>query len=311
MRVIFFGTPQFSVPILEALNQNEQVVLVVTQPDTYDRKKKTMRFSPVKEKAIELGLEVFQPERVKSGVTDILQYKPDIIITAAYGQILPNALLDTPPFKAVNVHASLLPKLRGGAPIQRSIERMHSTTGVTIMHMVARMDAGPIIAQSEIPIEANETSETLFDKLSQLGKTLLMTTLPKIKSQSINPTPQNAQEATYAYALKREEERLDFNLTAQQLDAKIRAFYPSPNTYTQIKGNTIKVTKASYSITPYDGKLLPGTIVNIDSQAIYVQTKFGLLLIKMIQLPGKKPMPIQAFMHGKGKTMIQVMDQFN
>ncbi len=311
MRIIFFGTPTFSVPILEALSQKEDVVLVVTQPDTYDRKKKTMRVSPVKEKALALGLKVFQPERVKNNVPDILVYNPDIIITAAYGQILPKILLETPPLKAINVHASLLPKLRGGAPIQRAIERMHLTTGVTIMQMVPKMDAGPIIAQSEIPIETDETSETLFVKLSQLGKNLLIETLPIIKSQSITPKPQDPKEVTYAYALKREEERLDFSLTAKQLDAKIRAFYPSPNTYTQIQGNTVKIIKASYTMQLSEAKTLPGTIVEINDEAITVQTQRGLLHIKMLQLPGKKPMPVHAFMHGKGKSMIQVMDQFN
>ena len=306
MRIVFFGTPSFSVPILEALHHQYEVVLVVTQPDTYDYKKKVMRFSPVKEKAIELGLDVCQPERIKTSVNEVLNTHPDIIITAAYGQILPKPLLEIPPYKAINVHASLLPKLRGGAPIQRAIERLHQCTGVTIMQMVPKMDAGAIIAQSSLTINPRDTSDILFEKLSHLGVKLLLQTLPLIKRNEATYTPQNEDDATYAYALKREEEKLDFHRTAEQLDAKIRAFYPSPNTYFNVQNTSIKVIEAHFLTNNHMESIVPGTIVGIDKNALQIQSLQGILCITKVQLPGKKAMPIAAFMNGKGQVLIKI-----
>ena len=206
MKIVFMGTPNFSVRILKELHEKYPVSLVVTQPDKRVGRKKVITYSPVKQAAEELGIEVFQPVKIKENYTRILEEKPDLIITAAYGQIIPKVVLDAPRLGALNVHGSLLPLLRGGAPIQRAIKRQHNTTGITIMYMAMKMDSGDIISQRSITIQKDDTSGTLFDKLSYVGSELLLDTLPSIIAGANSRTPQDEHLVTYAYNLKREEE---------------------------------------------------------------------------------------------------------
>ncbi|MFW5893455.1 MAG: methionyl-tRNA formyltransferase, partial [Bacillota bacterium] len=300
MNVIFMGTPDFSVPILRALAKKYPVVLVVTQPDKPKGRKKRLAKPPVKETAETLGLEVFQPQKLRDQVDHVLSFEPDLIVTAAYGQILPGKLLDTPKYGAINVHASLLPKLRGGAPIQRAIERGHSESGVTIMKMGRGMDTGPILRKRALPIEADETAGSLFDKLSLLGRDLLMETLEDYIAGTIEPVPQNDEEATYAYAIRRGEEALDLNIPADVLERKVRAFYPAPNTYLKIGEKRLKVLKADADMAVDEGR--PGEVLKPSKEGPRIRCKKGALILKEVQPPSKKPMDGLSFMNGAGRT---------
>ncbi|TVP96153.1 MAG: methionyl-tRNA formyltransferase [Acholeplasmatales bacterium] len=307
MKMVFMGTPEFAVPILEALNHHYEITLVVTQPDRPTGRRRTMTPPPVKTMAQSLGLPVFQPERVRRDYGPILDANPDVIVTAAYGQIIPKALLDTPPFGAINVHGSLLPALRGGAPVQRAIERGHKQTGVTIMAMNEAMDAGDIIAQATCEIEPRETAGSLFAKLSVLGRALLLKTLPQILDRTAPRMPQEESEATFAYTLKKEEEQLDLTLAAQTLDAKIRAFHPTPNTYViDPNGVRLKILTAhpSHATTAVENN--PGEIVAIDAHGVHVLTGEGLLCLTTVQPAGKKAMKATDYARGAGRDTMQI-----
>jgi methionyl-tRNA formyltransferase len=311
MKIIFMGTPQFSVPILKALHEKYQVALVVTQPDKEIGRKKVLTSPPVKKLAQSMQIPVFQPKKLRDDYKIILDIQPDLIITAAYGQILPKAVLDSARIAAINVHASLLPKLRGGAPIQRAIERQYIKTGVTIMHMSMKMDEGDIISQQATTIDARETSGTLFEKLSFLGRDLLLATLPSIIDKSAPCIPQNHKEATYAYNLKKEEEHLYFNQNTAVIDAKVRAFLPDPATYALIDGKRLKILwteipseQESFPNVP------PGTICYVSKKHFAVKTNDGAIWIRKVQLEGKKPMDSHAFLQGSGKNLIQIHKVF-
>lgn len=312
MNIVFMGTPKFSVPILEALHQTYGVKMVVTQPDKPVGRKKVLTPPPVKEKALELGINVFQPKQIKKETETILNENPDIIITAAYGQILPEVLLNTPPFKAVNVHASLLPLLRGGAPIQRAIERGFKETGVTVMYMHKKMDAGDIISQKTVKLDQTETADELFETLSEVGKTLLMDTLPYIFDGSIRPIPQDINKVTYAYNITREEERLDFSLPVEALEAKIRAFYSKPNTYTTLHNKKLKVIKARIhqcqNFVKNHAEEPAGKVIKFFDDGIAVKAKNGALVLTEVQLEGKKAMPASEFMKGAGQNLLKIGD---
>ncbi len=311
MKIVFMGTPEFSVPILKKLHEKYPVSLVVTQPDKIVGRKKTLTPPPVKELATELNIPVFQPKKLREDFDAIIEVNPDLIITAAYGQILPEKVLRSANIAAINVHASLLPKLRGGAPIQRAIERMYHQTGVTIMHMSKKMDAGDIIAQEKIIIAPNETSGTLFTKLSYLGADLLLKTLPSLINNIAPRFPQDHEKATYAYNIKKEEEHLDFNNDSKKIEAKIRAFSPNPGTYALIDGMRLKILKASL---PKEDELIntfePGTIVKIEKTRFAVRTKDSIIWIEKVQLAGKKQMDCSVFLLGSGKKLIQTHKVF-
>ncbi|MFW5842280.1 MAG: methionyl-tRNA formyltransferase [Bacillota bacterium] len=310
MNIVFMGTPHFSVPILKALHKTYTVSLVVTQPDKPVGRKRTLTQSPVKETAEALNIPVFQPKNIKKDFTPVLEANPDIIITAAYGQIIPEILLTTPTYKAINVHASLLPKLRGGAPIQRAIEQRHDETGVTIMYMEKGMDTGDIIAQKSLKISETDTSETLFNALSKLGTDLLMETLPLIFKGTHKRYKQDPQKATYAYNIKREEERLDFSKSADILEAKIRAYYPEPNTYTITHGKKLKVIKARLHHCKNFAKNHQedpnGKVIKHFDDGFAVKCETGILVITYVQLAGKKAMPASDFLNGAGKQLVSV-----
>ena len=309
MNIIFMGTPDFSVNILEALHNKYGVDLVVTQPDKLVGRKKVLTFSPVKEKAIELGIEVFQPIKMKTDYARILEVNPDIIITAAYGQMIPNKVIDYPRFGAINVHASWLPLLRGGAPIQRAIKRLHNTIGITIMYMVYKMDSGDIIEQTSIPILKNDTSGILFKKLSIVGKDLLMDTLPSVFAGTNKRKIQDEHLATYAYNLRREEERINWDLSVEEIDAHVRAFTPTPTCYTTIDSLNIKVL--SVEIYQCDSFLdnhihqKNGTIIKIFENGIGVKCINGVIKITKVQLSGKTIQDVKTFMNGSGRNLIK------
>ena len=309
MRIIFMGTPTFSVPILKALHENYKVVAVVTQPDKEVGRKRKIQASPVKVFALNHDIPVVQPIKIRSESDQILAYNPDLIVTAAYGQILPKVLLETPKYKAINVHASLLPSYRGGAPIQRALMALEKETGITIMQMVKAMDAGPIFIQESLPILPEDTTGTLFEKLSYLGQKLLIDSLPKIINQELKPIPQDDSLVTYAPNLTPEDELLDFDQEGAFIDAKIRALQPMPYAYTKIEHLKLKIIKALFEpcdkTEDYYGKKLPGTVLNVEKDFFTIQLLDGVLAVHEVQLEGKKPMSVRDFMNGTGRNLIK------
>ncbi len=304
MNIVFMGTPDFAVPILEAVHKAFGVSLVVTQPDKVVGRKRVLTAPPVKKMAESLQIPVFQPQKIRREYEQILTIKPDIIVTAAYGQIIPKPLLDIKPYGAINIHASLLPSLRGGAPIQRAIMERHEKTGVTVMQMSEGMDEGDILLARAIPIAPRETTQTMHDKLSQLGKTLCLETIDALKQNAIKPVPQNDARATYAPNLKREEEHLDFRQGVFRIDAHIRAFYPKPNTYAILNGTNVKII-AAHPGEKNAKNAAPGSIISLD-EGIHVACGEGVLTIDRLQWPGKKPLDAKTFMHGIGRNHLSV-----
>ena len=297
-KVVFMGTPEFSVPVLEMLIENTNVVLVVTQPDSYVGRKHELKYTPVKECALKHNIPVFQPEKIKEKTEEILKYNPDIIITCAYGQIIPSVLLDTPKYKAVNVHASLLPKLRGGSPLHRCIIDGYSETGVTIMYMAPGMDDGDIITQRKIEIKDSDNVGIIHDELSVMGRDLLLETLPNIFSGNITITKQNPDEVTYAYNIKREEEKIDFNKTAREVFNQIRGMYPFPVAYTTLNNEIIKICESKLSDS---GKGKPGEIIDATKDGIKVMCKDRAIIITKLKPSGKKEMTAKDYLNGKNK----------
>ncbi|MDV2582592.1 methionyl-tRNA formyltransferase [Alkalibacillus haloalkaliphilus] len=298
-RIVFMGTPDFSVPVLERIiEQGYDVAAVVTQPDRPKGRKKVLTPSPIKECALKHEIPVLQPEKIRHDYRNILDYKPDLIVTAAYGQILPKEILEEPPFGCINVHASLLPKLRGGAPIHYSILEGHDETGVTIMYMVEALDAGAMISKDQVKIEEADHVGTLHDKLSELGANLLVDTLPKLFDGDVEAEEQNHDEATFAYNIKREQERIDWDRSQQEIYNHIRGLHPWPVAFTTYQGQTVKLwwgEKVNQTIDQ-----IPGTIVTIDEQVgILVATGDQKLInITELQPAGKKRMKTVDFLRG-------------
>ena len=300
-KVVFMGTPLFSVPVLEMFIENTNVVLVVTQPDSFVGRKKELKYPPVKECAIKHNIPVFQPTKIRNEYEEILKYNPDIIITCAYGQIIPSILLDTPKYKAVNVHASLLPKLRGGSPLHKCIIDGYSETGVTIMYMAPGMDDGDIITQKKINIEDSDNVGTIHDKLSVMGRDLLLLTLPSIFDGTCNRTKQNESEVTFAYNIKREEEKLDFNKTAREVFNQIRGMYPFPIAYTTLNDEIIKICESKIG-DKTTGKI--GEIIALYDNGIGVKCSDKEIIITKLKPSGKKEMQAKDFINGRGKDKL-------
>ncbi|MBH5316758.1 methionyl-tRNA formyltransferase [Paenibacillus sp. GSMTC-2017] len=303
MRIVFMGTPDFAVPSLKLLIETGyEIVAVVTQPDRPKGRKKTLTPPPVKEAALSLGLPVLQPEKMRSpeAVAELATYEPDLIVTAAYGQILPKALLQIPRLGCINVHGSLLPKYRGGAPIQRSIINGESSTGVTIMYMAEGLDTGDMISRVELPILDEDTSGTMFEKLSLAGAKLLGETLPEIIEGRAVAVPQNNDEATYAPNLSREDERLVWNKSARELFNQVRGLSPMAGAFTQLGDEVFKVWACQVLAqkTGNNSKDEPGTIVDSGAQGIVVQTGQGTLLLTSIQPAGKRVMDAAEWVKG-------------
>ena len=307
LKVVFMGTPEFSVPILASLIENTKVIGVVTQPDKMVGRGKKVKYSKIKEVALFHNILVLQPNNIKNEYQEILNLKPDIIITCAYGQIIPKVILDYPRYGCINVHASLLPKLRGGAPIHHAIIDGYQETGITIMYMDVGMDSGDIIAYQKIPIELSDTYQTLHDKLSLLGSSLLIETLPSIVSGENQRIKQNQDEVTYGYNIKREEEKLDFNSSMLVVYNKIRGLNPDPGSYFLLNGKTVKVYGASMIDDDTYQEKQNGEVVKVSKEGIYVKVSDGLIKITEIKMEGKKQMTVASFLNGNKENLVGVI----
>ena len=302
IRIVFMGTPLFAVPIFNALAENYNVVAVVTQPDKLVGRKQILTPSPIKKASALYNIPVLQPVKIRDEYEKVLKYKPDMIVTCAYGQILPKELLDYPKYKCINVHASLLPKLRGGAPIHHAIMDGYDKTGITIMYMAKKMDAGDMIAQKETPILEEDTVGILYDRLSDLGAKLLKETLPDILKGTNQRIPQDENLVTYAPTLSREDERLDWNMSARQVYNKVRGTNPWPGSYTTYQGKTVKIWAGQVhqceNAMKHHAHQDNGTIVKIFKDAIGVKVNDGVYLITELQLEGKKRMSVKDYLNG-------------
>ncbi|RXZ77020.1 methionyl-tRNA formyltransferase [Paenibacillaceae bacterium] len=300
MRILFMGTPQFAVASLNVLlDKGYEVAAVVTQPDRPKGRKRELTPPPVKEAALLHGIPVLQPERLRSAeaIAQVAAIAPDLIVTAAYGQILPKAVLELPPLGCINVHGSLLPKYRGGAPIQRAIINGESKTGVTIMYMAEGLDTGDMITRIEVPIEDADTSGTLFEKLSSAGAVLLAETLPLFAEGRPPAVQQNEAEATYAPNLSRADELINWELSARALYNQVRGLAPMSGAFTYLNGEVFKVWGA-HAVSDRTEALAPGTVIGTENDAILVQTGEGALALTRIQPAGKKAMSAADWLKG-------------
>lgn len=295
MKIIFMGTPDFAVPSLEALNEKYEVVLVVSQPAKPEGRKGILKNPPVALKALELDIQLFQPEHIKNEYEYFKNIQADMIVTAAYGQFIPTKILNLYK-KCINVHGSLLPNHRGGAPIQRAIINGDKKTGVTIMEMVKKMDAGRMYASSEIPILDSDNNSSLFEKLAIIGKNLLMENIEDIYNGKNEGIMQNEEEATISPNIAPEEEKINFNIDARKVFNLIRGLSDEPGAYCEYNGQRIKIYKAS--IEKNDSDASPGTIINI-KKSLVVKCKTDAISILELQIPGKKRMNVKDFLNGQ------------
>ncbi|WP_326717277.1 methionyl-tRNA formyltransferase [Vagococcus jeotgali] len=305
-KVVFMGTPAFSVPILDGLVEaGYDVLAVVTQPDRPVGRKKILTAPPVKEAAVTHGLPVYQPEKIGGSMEldAIIALEADVIITAAFGQFLPEKLIQSPKFGAVNVHASLLPKYRGGAPVHYSIMKGDNETGVTIMEMVKKMDAGDILSQGAIPILPTDDVGSMFDKLSMLGRDLLLETLPRLIKGEITPLKQDESRVTYSPNITREEEKIDFNKTAEEIDWQVRGMRPWPVAYTIYHDTRWKLWDVSVVRDEVTSEA-PGVIIKKDKQSLWISCGAGTVLsINRIQPAGKGQLSIVEFVNSVGQNV--------
>lgn len=304
MKVIFMGTPDFSVGTLEMLIQaGHEITLVVTQPDKPKGRGKSMQFPPVKEAALAHSLEVYQPKRVREPecIEYLRKFEADIIVVVAFGQILPKEILKMPRYGCVNVHASLLPKYRGAAPIQWAVINGETVTGVTTMRMDEGLDTGDMILKEEVALEPEETGGSLFDRLAKTGAELCVKTLTAIEQGTAVYTPQDHANATHTTMIKKQLGEIDWTKSAVELERLVRGLNPWPSAYTHLNGKTLKIWKAlvqKETDLPEELVREPGTIVKADKNTIEVQTGQGILELLEIQLEGKKRMTTDAFLRG-------------
>ena len=307
-KVIFMGTPAFAATVLEGIltDQRYEVLAVVTQPDRAVGRKKVIQMTPVKEVALAHGLPVLQPEKMSGSqeMIDLMNLGADGIVTAAFGQFLPTKLLDSVNF-AVNVHASLLPKYRGGAPIHYALINGDERAGVTLMEMVKEMDAGDMIASNSIVIEATDNVGTLFEKLAIVGRDLLLEKLPDYLSGQLKPVPQDPEQVTFSPNIQPEEERLDWNKSARQIFNQVRGMYPWPVAHTLWKGERFKV----YEVAEVEGTGQPGQVLVRNKKELVVATSDGAVSLKTIQPAGRPKMSVADFLNGAGRDL-QVGEQF-
>ena len=297
LKVVFMGTPNFSINVLNSLIVSTNLIGVVTQPDKLVGRKREVSQSPIKKVAIENNIKVLQPVKIKEEYQDILDLNPDIIITCAYGQFLPKEILEFPKYGCINVHASLLPRLRGGAPIHRAIINGYDTTGITIMHMGQKMDNGDIISQKRIKIENTDNVGTLHDKLSVLGANLLIETLHDIISGRSKRIIQKEEEVTFAFNISREDEHIDFNKTKIEVFNQIRGLNPWPGAYAFLDGEEMKIYEATIGDGTYSDKL-NGEITEIYKDGIGIKVLDGEIIIKTIKPFGKRKMSVKEYLNG-------------
>lgn len=309
MRIVYMGTPDYAVGALEAIIEaGHEVTAVVTQPDRPKGRSDKMIPSPVKEVALKYNIPVFQPVKIReaSAVEQLREYPADVFVVAAFGQILSEEILTMPKYGCINIHASLLPHLRGASPIQQSILDGDSETGVTIMQMDKGIDTGDILLQRAIPISSTDTGGTLFDKLAKLGAELIVEALPLIEEGKLKAVAQDEEKADYAGMLKKSMGKIDFTMGAVEIERRVRGLDPWPGAYTEYNGKQLKLWHCGAVSTlpddPYrDEKLdkdAPGTIIEVLKDAIYVRTGAGILRIDELQLEGKKRMAVKDFLLG-------------
>lgn len=296
LKVVFMGTPTFSVPVLKKLIECTNVVLVVSQPDREKDRKGNILPTPTKQVALENNIEVYQPIKVKEEYQKIIEINPDIVITCAYGQIIPEQILNSPKYGCINVHGSLLPKLRGGAPIHHAIINGDKKTGITIMYMDKKMDSGDIISQESLTIEENDILDEVYEKMSHLGADLLIKTLPSILEGTNNRIKQDETEVTFGYNITKEEEKIDFNNDIKSVHNRIRGLSSIPGAYCLLEDKRLKVYKSI--ITNEKSNKEPGTIINIDKTGIFVSTKDYIIKLIDIKLEGKKRCLVADFING-------------
>ena len=299
IKVVFMGTPMFAYNVLKELINNTNVVMVVSQPDREKDRKGNIIYSPCKKIAIENNIEVYQPLKVREEYSHILEANPDIIITCAYGQIIPKEILDYPKYGCINVHASLLPKLRGGAPIHHAIMDGYKVTGVTIMHMDTHMDSGDIISQVKTDIDDNITLDELYNKLSIMGTKLLIETLASIINGTSRRIKQDEKEVTFGYNITKEEEHIDFNDNIDNVHNKIRGLSSIPGAYTILNNKRMKVYRSEK--TNILSKKEPGTIIDINKEGIFVSTNDYDIKLTNIKLEGKNRCDVKDLINGLKK----------
>jgi len=298
-RVVFMGTPEFAVPSLRALADTHQVVGVVTQPDRQAGRGRRVIQSPIKEEALARDLPLFQPQslRAPEAIEQLAAWQPEAIVVAAFGQILRQNVLDLPPHGCLNIHASLLPRWRGAAPIAAAILAGDTATGVTIMRVDAGLDTGPVLAQQEVTIRPDDTRAELGERLANAGAELLTETLPAYLAGDLQPRPQPEEGVTYAERLRKEDGLLDWSRPATELDRRVRAFNPWPGAFTTLRGKRFKVLQTT-PLLEWQGDAPPGTVIALADGAAVVTGK-GALRLEAVQLAGKRPMDITAFLCGQ------------
>lgn len=300
-RVVFMGTPDFAVPVLESLIKETNVVLVVSQPDKLVGRHQTLEATPIKKVALEHNIPVFQPEKIRNDYDEVINANADIIVTCAYGQIIPKAILDNPKHGCINVHASLLPKLRGGAPLHKALIYGEEETGITIMYMDEKMDSGDIIKQESTKILDTDNVGTIHDRLSTMGAKLLMETLPSIFEGTNERIKQDESKVTFAYNVSREEEKINFNKTAREVFNQIRGLYPFPVAFTTLDDEVYKITESKINESV---KGLPGEITEITKDGIVVRCLDKSVEITRLKPSGKKEMNTRDFLNGyKGELV--------
>ena len=302
------GTPDFAVPTLQTLIDHHTVLAVVTQPDKRKGRGKTMQFTPVKEKALEYDIPVFQPEKVRGNeefLSAMEALNPDIIVVAAFGQILPESILNLPKHGCINVHASLLPKYRGAGPIQWAVINGEKESGITIMYMEKGLDTGDMLKKAVVPLEPKETGESLHDKLRVAGNDILLEAMEEIENGTIKREKQDNSLSSYAPMLDKAMGEIIWKKDAKEIERLIRGLYPWPSAYTHFAGKTMKVFAAD--VLEKETGENPGTVVEVTKDAIIVQAGNGCLALKEVQLEGKKRMEVKAFLLG---YTIEVGSQF-
>ena len=303
LRVVFMGTPDFAVPVLEKLILNTKVVLVVSQPDKCVGRKRELVPTPIKKKALEYNIPIFQPEKVKLDYEEIVLARPDIIITCAYGQIIPKVLLDLPRLGCINVHASLLPYLRGGAPLHHAIIDGYKETGVTIMYMDEAMDTGDIISTVIYPLKDTDTVGTVHDNLMEMGANLLMETLPSIIKGTNKRIKQDNSKATYAYNISRSDEHLDFSGSGVLVERKVRGLNPWPLANTLFDDEEIKIISGYFVL----GKSIPKKINVVTKDSLGIGCSDGIYYVTALKPSGKKVMDIKSYLNGMDKDKLLAM----
>lgn len=306
LKIVYMGTPDFSATVLEELLTKYKVRAVISQPDRPIGRNGEVRPTAVKKVANDHTILVIQPEKLSNSCEEVLAFEPDLIITCAYGQLVPDEILNYPRLGCINVHASLLPKLRGGAPIHRCIIEGHSKTGVTIMYMSSKLDAGDIISQKEIAIEYDDTAESLHEKLAKLGSELLLETLPSIIDKTNTRTKQDEDKVTYGYNISREDEHLDFSKTRREVYNKVRGLYSWPGSFTFLDGKVLKVWKCRETDN-YFSNLLDGQITATYEDGFGVKTSNGEVVLTLVQLEGKQKVSGADFVNGHNDLVGRVL----